>query len=301
MNDDRRTNLQYARHAIQYILLAGALLQICQGAFARPVKDDEKARVLLEQMASTMRLARTLEARMDIVFTRTDKLTGPRVERSKGSMRLRKPNFAYAETTGGMYQLMASDGKSRWSMFGDQSDYVKRDASGDGHNLSFHMAFLVNYFFTQNTDLYDMKKRTGKDMAVRYAGRGSIDGTPTDILELNSVIPEMKKPVSMTFHTGPDHVLRRSIIRLDGERANLLYDATYRDIHIDRDLSVASFAYAPPKDSKPYQSSEPVDKLLKVGKTAPEFTLPTPEKGGITLGSVRRTARAVILNFWFYG
>src|SRR2546425_121310 len=80
-----------------------------------------------------------------------------------GALGLRKPNFAVAETKGGMYQLMASDGKCRWGIFGDGSDYVKKNASSDGRNLSFHMAFLVNYFFTQDPDIYALKKQTGKE------------------------------------------------------------------------------------------------------------------------------------------
>src|SRR5690242_6915046 len=72
--------------------------------------DDGRAKALLDEMAATMRAAQTLEARIEIAYTRTDKLSGARVERSKGTMRLKKPNLAYVAISGDQYQLMASDG-----------------------------------------------------------------------------------------------------------------------------------------------------------------------------------------------
>ncbi len=294
-----RINLLHIRAMTVFALFAIMAPQLYVDSGASPTVDDDRAKVLLEQMAATMHSAKTLEAQMEIVYTRTDKLTGPRVEHNKGSIRLRKPNFAYAVTSGDMYQLLASDGKSRWSMFGDQSTYVKKNASSDGRNLSFHMGFLVNYFFTQNADIYASKGQISQKL--RYVGRGEVDGTTTDIVELTSAISKTEEPATLTFHIGPDHLLRRSIIRHNGERVDLVYDTTYLDIRIDRELPVDSFAYAPPKGSQPFQSQEPTYKLLSVGKIAPGFSLPTPNKGTISLAGVRGEARAVIINFWFYG
>ena len=285
------------RKALFSALAVIAAILFNSGAVA--AEYDDRAKILLEQMATTMRSAKSLEAKMEIIYTRTDKLAGARVERNKGTVRLRKPNFAYAVTSGDMYQLQASDGKSTWSMFGDQSTYVKKAASADGHNVHFHMGFLVDYFFTQNADIYAGK---GQDsQKLRYVGKGLVDGITTEIIELTSVDSKPDEPAILTFYIDPDHILRRSVIHHGGSRVDLLYDTTYHDIHIDRELPVESFAYAPPKGSQPFKMDVPVDKLIGIGKAAPNFNLPTPNNSRISLAGVRSESKAVIINFWFYG
>lgn len=291
---------------IYFLFAAAALLTApTTQSLAQSPTDDPQAKTLLDQMATTMRDAKSLEAEMEIAFTRTDRLSGAKVQRAQGTMRLRKPNLALAAVKGDFYQLMASDGKSRWGMY-QPTVYVKRDAAADGHNLSFHMAFLVDYFFTQKTDIYALKKQTGKEMSAHYVGKGDVEGTPVDIVELAGAMPSytttgQNEPVTFTFYIGQDHLPRRWMVSHKGERVSLLYDATYRNFYLDRDLTVESFAFSPPKDSKPFQADAPVEKLLPVGKKAPDFSLPTPDKGVLALSIVRSEAKAVLVNFWFYG
>lgn len=45
----------------------------------------------------------------------------------------------------------------------------------------------------------------------------------------------------------------------------------------------------------------PVQDMLKTGSKAPDFTLPTPSGGTITLSKVVKANKATLVNFWFYG
>lgn len=45
----------------------------------------------------------------------------------------------------------------------------------------------------------------------------------------------------------------------------------------------------------------PVQDMLKTGSNAPDFTLPTPSGGTITLSKVVKANKATLVNFWFYG
>ena len=97
MRHDRFDSMN-GRSGVLFVFIVVLLLTASQSARARPTGDDDQAKSLLEQMAATMRSAKTLEAQMEIIYTRTDKLSGPNVERSKGTMRLRKPNLALLES-----------------------------------------------------------------------------------------------------------------------------------------------------------------------------------------------------------
>ena len=43
------------------------------------------------------------------------------------------------------------------------------------------------------------------------------------------------------------------------------------------------------------------EKLIPVGKDAPDFQLPQPGGNRIALSDVRKEKKAVLVNFWFYG
>ncbi len=285
-----------SQKAVNWVLFALVSLFLVNSV-AIAAKPDNKARALLDQMAATMRSAKSLETKMEIVYTRTDKVKGARVHRSSGPVRLRKPNYAYAVTSGDTYQLCASDGKSCWNIFGHRSTYVKGATDLNGSNIFLDMGFLVNYFFTQNADIYSVTQDYQK---LRYIGKSTVDGITTDVIELTSGGSTLDEPSVLTFYIGPDHILRRSVIYSRGEKVDLLYDTTYHDVQLDHDLPVESFKYAPPKDSHQYQMRLPVEKLLGIGKAAPNFDLPTPNSGKISLAGVRSKSTAVIVNFWFY-
>jgi hypothetical protein len=49
-----------------------------------------------------------------------------------------------------------------------------------------------------------------------------------------------------------------------------------------------------------YQYPQFEAKLLPAGKVAPDFNLPMPRGGQLSLTDARRGKKAVLVNFWFY-
>ena len=105
----------------------------------------------------------------------------------------------------------------------------------------------------------------------------------------------------MQLFLDRSHVIRRWVTHTGTERVKLVYDATLRNVRLDAPLAPASFAYAPPKTAKPIQMPDEAAHLLAVGAPAPDFTLSTPDQGSVDLASRLRQAKAVLINFWFYG
>ena len=65
-------------------------------------------------------------------------------------------------------------------------------------------------------------------------------------------------------------------------------------------LKLTKFVFTPPPNVKPIEQPNYWAKLLSLGKKAPDFTVQTPYGTQISLDTLVKSSRAVIVNFWFY-
>ena len=215
-------------------------------------KQDKHAKKLLDQMAATLRGTKSLDAKVELVFTKIQPKSVPIVRLSEGTLKLSKPNLASFMIRDGRYETLVSDGNFRWSMY-DEATYIKKRASPDGGNLSSLDCFLLSYFFTQNLDIFDSKKETGHALAVLYIKQTKFQGQIVDIVEVSGEISKDGDRSSLTCYIDRDHLLRRSILHTFHGLIHLDYDARYKNIKVNEPMKTEDFAFAPPAGSQPFK------------------------------------------------
>jgi hypothetical protein len=82
-------------------------------------------------------------------------------------------------------------------------------------------------------------------------------------------------------------------------RVTMFQQAT--SVRLNLRLPPDRFAYKPRRGFTLAQDEgDPEQKLLAVGKPAPDFDLPVPGGGRLALSQIRNQKKAVLVNFWFY-
>ena len=249
---------------------------------------DDQAEAFLKEVAAVSRATRTLAADLEVSW----KTPGQSVRKSIGTLRLMKPNYARINLAGD-YELdtLASNGKTVFTL-PDPTRYTKAAADLQGKNIdSPWWALPLRHFFTQSVNPFGAEPdATAK---TRYVGEENVEGETFNVVEVTG---EKPMPYVAKFYIGADKLIRHSVVTFGQGEGAASFWAKLTSVRTNRPMSTASFKYALPATAKPDDLSA---KLLAAGQQAPQFTLPTPEGGTLTLDDVRKGKRATLVNFWF--
>jgi outer membrane lipoprotein-sorting protein len=266
--------------------LAAALLL---AALALPARADEKADALLKQARDAMSRLQTLQADLEVSITGSNA--------AKGTLVLKRPNLARIELKAPLEMLIASDGKDLYLYQASQDQYQKTAVDARGANIAFPYAMeLIQGFFVPQAL---GKAPTGA--TVTHAGKETVAGDEYEVVEVAVTQPV---PTTVRYFISPkDHLLNRVSRRLKAEDREVELVATLKNVRAGGPVAATAFKWRPPATAKAYQQPSLADfekKLVPVGKAAPDFNLPTPQGGRLSLGDALKGKKALLLNFWFY-
>jgi len=276
-----------------------ALLIGCLTVTPMAARADKAGEALLLKCFDAETRARAIDAK----FTHQFKDNGA-VRTQTGTLRLKKPNFAHIvvvsakkETTGSV--IINSDGKDFVTYSRSDNDYAREAADMGGGNIARNNVLETAIFF--NPDMLNRLRSLAS--GVKVAGQVSVGTTSCKVLRFDG-IPN----VALKLYIGPDGLVCGAFKVFNGDK-----DETHLiDQKSNASLPPTDFRWQPPRGAKTVQEvaasmaqqagSAPQEavSLLPAGRKAPDFTLTQYNGGSLTLSSVIKSHKAVLLNFWSY-
>jgi peroxiredoxin/outer membrane lipoprotein-sorting protein len=268
---------------VQPLFLALGLLLVCGMSRADPAAD-----ALIQKALQAAAHARTLEAD----FTRRIQL-GSRGGVFTGTVRLMKPNYARLQINTAEGQddmLLISDGKDAFMVRPPLKQCWTMRAAPKGM-VGFSYVDLPAAIFA----FFDPESLK-KIPAHHVAGPRQVNGTTYQVVEFPT---REEVPGTARYFFGPSGLLEGVEIVISDKTTPGTHSYWLTNVRLDVPLTPQQFAYVPPSDFRvsPLQK-EP---LLPLGSKAPEFRLPAPRGGQMSLSGLRKGKKAVLVNFWFYG
>jgi outer membrane lipoprotein-sorting protein len=255
-------------------------------------KVDPRAAALVQKVADAYRSARSLTGKLSY-HIKSD------VRSVSGDIlfRFMKPNYLlYREVGSPDAQITASDGRTVYTIY--RGEYVKKAVQADGRNIPGPGPPL-SYFFEPD----NLKRDIGgpETRSVRVSASESVDGTLCRVIRVLRSWP--KGQTDSRLYIGPDKLIRRvqAQSRFGSEARLAVY--TVKDLAVNPQLAPADFAFKLPAGVKLHVPPDrPLDEyLLPVGKQAPAFSIPSLGGHTVSLANARQAAKAVLINFWYYG
>ncbi len=270
-----------------------AVLAIVLGA--RPAWADKAGDALLQKCVDAEGKAQTLAAD----FTHLSRLEGQtRVQ--TGKIQIKKPNFAHIvitapknETSGNV--VIHSDGRQFLTYSPSDNTYAQEAADVSGGNIARNNIVETNIFF--NPDLLNRYRFMGS--GAKIVGSVTVGGTACKILEITG-IPKNNFRITI----GADGLLRGSLHVWGDSR-----DETHlTNLRANSAIAPAAFVWKMPRGAKTVQevvSSHAAEtqgqravSLLAVGKIAPDFTLTQLSGQSVSLSTLLKANKVVLVNFW---
>lgn len=273
------------KKALGFVILALLYLTATAGI---PTYAEESADSLVQKFAGVTRAIQTLSGNIDLSYKNAEGL-----HRNIGTLKLMKPNYALINLKGDYpVEVLASDGKSVFILT-DQTKYKKQKGDARGANIDspwFGLPF--RYFFTQSINPFGPDPdSTAK---IHYSGEETIEGVAFRVLVVNG---EKPMPYTARYYFGRDNIMHRSIVDFGTPPKQTSFTATLTNIRSNSKMTAADFQFKPPKNATLDEGFE--DKMLTLGKSAPDFSLPTPAGSKRSLSEVSIGKKAILINFWF--
>ena len=258
---------------------------------APPTRADDKAETLLAKARLAYKSAKSLSADIHIVM-----MQGSQIDTGSGSFRLRKPNLVHIEVDASQKITLMSDGKSAYQLTGNQ--YVKIGVDDCLAQASSMGGVACGMFFGNDANSFVRISNSG---VRQYAGKRVVEGIKYDVVTITNSKP---RPSTLKLFFQPDGLLGRSVAQVRINGRDVTHTVEWRREKINSNSAAQSFAIALPRGSKPFappEEDEYIAKLVRVGKPAPVFALPTPTGGTLSLSDAIADHKAVLVNFWNYG
>jgi peroxiredoxin/outer membrane lipoprotein-sorting protein len=253
-----------------------------------PTRADQRADAILEKTAAKARATQALSAEIEL----SCRTPGQPLKRNAGSVKLMKPNYARISLQGDYpLQVLASDGTTVYAM-PDASTYKKSLAHKRGANIDEPWWGLpFRYFFTQSVNPFgpqpDVSAKTS------YVGEEVFQNEKFRVVEVSGEKPMVYRA---RFYISQQYILLRTIVEFGGPDG-ASFEAEMSNVKTGGPFTLAEFQFAPPKTATP---EEPADaKMLAIGMNGPEFSLWSLEDRTLSLASIRRDKKAILINFWY--
>jgi outer membrane lipoprotein-sorting protein len=265
-------------------LVGAALLALASVASADPKSD-----ALFQKAREALSSARAMEAEVTESRTFGDQKRG-----FTATVRMMKPNLGQVtiKPEGNAPGVtVISDGKYVYQVNPEAKQYQRGPANPKGFGGFAGFFAPIKAFFDPET--------LAATAEHKYAGTREVDGKRFDVVEFNSTRPP-EGPTRYFF--GESGLLEGMEVDIkDGER-NGLGSFWLKNVRLNPPFTEKEFAFTPPAG---FKLNDPLAELegtlLKVGTNAPDFRLPQPDGGTLTLSGARKGKKAVLVNFWFYG
>ncbi|MBV9470928.1 MAG: redoxin domain-containing protein [Abitibacteriaceae bacterium] len=273
----------------------GSLVVTAFVSFAVAVRADEGADALLKDVATATNAVQTLTANLTL-----SKQSGDKTPRnSYGTIRLMKPNYAFIQLGAPIRQNIASDGKTLWTLMTTRDEYLKSPVDANGSNITAKWAFPVQLFF--NPDVMAVGGTRYKKTTTLSADE-TIRGESYNVVTVNVTDSEKKEPDQrLKLYIGTDKLIHRTVLEENKNDRVYRWSAVLNEMQVGATLTPATFAFHLPEDAELYKADPYLKYLLKVGKTVPDFALPIPNGGQVSLSQMLQGKKAVLVNFWFAG
>jgi outer membrane lipoprotein-sorting protein len=280
---------------VQKSLLIGLIWAVMLTITPTP-RADEQADALLKEVVEATQAVESLTAEVVTV-----QKVGEQEYKSEGTAKLKKPNFARVELKGARARIIASDGKTVWNYIVASNQYTKLNADPAGRvALPDPLRFFLNAASIPQP----------ANVKTAISGKETVGGEEFVVVEAMREIQQLS--VRTKFYVASDKLIRRVTQEVRREDKVVSWtETTLKNVTVGARLTDADFAYEPPKDAKPAAiralpiqpqpgAATPRPPLLDVGKDSPDFSLPMPGGGQLSLSDVRKEKKAVLVNFWFY-
>jgi outer membrane lipoprotein-sorting protein len=274
--------------------LVGTVLLLTATVVAARADEKEKAQAVLEQTRAATAKLQTLRA--DFEATLKSDLDSQSIT---GTIALKRPNLARCEVRGAYAGLTVSDGKTVFLYGLKENQYRKSDPGPDGRNIQTPLGEPISGFFRPQT--IGMARR---DVSPTYAGKESLEGMDCDVVELAATGTRAPGSTTRYFISSKDHLIHQLVTSFKEGDATFTTSVRLKNVRTDLPIDDASFQWTPPATARLFAPSGPGDlekMLVPVGKPAPDFNLPTPRGGQLSLSDARKGKKATLVNFWFYG
>jgi len=252
-----------------------------------PTRADQRADVILEKTAAKARATQALSAEIDMSW----RTPGQPLKRNAGSVKLMKPNYAVINLQGDYpLQVLASDGTTVYAM-PDASRYKQSLAHKRGENIDEPWWGLpFRYFFTQSVNPFGPQP----DISAKasYVGEEAFRGEKFRVVEVSGEKPMVYRA---RFYISQQYILLRTIVEFGGPNG-ASFEAVMSNVKTGP-FTLAEFQFAPPKTATLEEPAEA--KMLDIGMQGPEFSLWSLEDRTLSLASIQRDKKAVLINFWY--
>ncbi|HLK56390.1 MAG TPA: DUF2092 domain-containing protein [Chthonomonadaceae bacterium] len=276
--------------------LAGAALSLLMLLGASPGRADEKGDALLKEVEKATKAAKTLTA--EVSFTETMSGQGQKIS-ATGKVRLMRPNYAYIALDSPVDQVLASDGKTSYTLMSKQNQYLKNQVDAQGHGLGFLPPMTM--FFDTKGGITSLFGGDASALSPKYVGKETVEGKEYEVLRVTQENPQH---VETKLYVGQNKLVTRihMEVKLGNETAQI--EVALKNVKTDTAMKAADFAFQLPKGAKEFTQPSMDDyekKLVAVGKDAPTFSLPTLSGTETTIYEATKDKKVMLLNFWFYG
>lgn len=267
------------------VTLVGAALLALGGVASADPKSD----ALFQKAREALSTAKSLEAEAVQLFAVGDQKGG-----FTAKARLMKPNLGRLEIKfegqpGGI--TIIADGKNLYQVMSAEKQYQKGPASPKGLGGFSNFFAPVRAFFEP-----EMLVATAEQ---KHAGTKEVEGQSYEVVEFISKQPP-EGPTRYFF--GESGLFEGMEVDIkQGENGGTL-SFWLKNPKLDPAFGPKEFVFTPPAGfvlNDPLAAME--GSLLKVGANAPDFRLPQPDGGALSLTGARKGKKAVLVNFWFYG
>ncbi len=250
---------------------------------------EPAAKALLQEVAAAYRRARALSGEIVV----REKM-GLQDQTVSGKFRALRPNYLYLEEGSPPMQILASDGKTLYTVAAGR--YTKRAAPPDGRNLCPFPPLDAFFGPAGLTTLFGGPEAAGE---VRLDPDVTVGGATYRVVHVKTTRPRTEE---LRFYIGPDRMVHRIRQQSTAGKDTMSVQIDMRGLQVDPPLHPQAFAYQPPAELKLYDASKSMeDNLVPVGSPSPEFSIRSPAGGAVSLAGARRGRKAVLVNFWFYG
>jgi outer membrane lipoprotein-sorting protein len=253
---------------------------------------DAKTEAILKEVLAAYKAANTMTAELQFV----QKQGGKVLMKETGTLKMMKPNLLLLQMGGKIGQTIASDGTTTWLYMQQQNQYMKQKVHPQGKGI-FPLS-LVEVFFQPTFESLTLMGGNMKPSSTRDLGNRTVEGKTFRVLELSGG----EIPGTLHYFIGPDNLIYQMRVTMKSGNDTMVTEISLLNLKVGADLTASHFAFKLPEGATEFNPNTPTEaSLLPVGKEAPNFTLPTPTGGQITLTNVLKEKKAVLVNFWFYG
>lgn len=269
-----------AGNMILCLVLAGA--STLSSGQTTPAPDDANAAKVLREVVKTYAAMKTFAGE----FVVSQQVPGTPKFEMTGTFRAKKPNLYMIDSEGVMPIRFVSDGKSVLTFIKPQKAYTLVPADDLAMSQTVTALPPLTIFFNQH-------KLVAPNTPTRYLGVAKWDG------EMCERVEQKAGSTTMVYTISAKRIILRMVVHVAQGGQSIDVNAVLKHVRVDVPMALANFSVQPPKGAVMVEMPRPGGTPLTVGQVAPDFSLPRPSSGKVTLSEVVKAHKAVLVTFWF--